>query len=383
MAADGDTAERVDWTPWVYLNVEWGGQRGAARQVLLTIHFGEHHLDLPGGRVSFGLLKGQLQVTPSAGKFPSGSLWPKSVSDSTVAAKRKVRREPHDDLDHRTGHRSVSAPGTFDCFLSHNSRDKPAVRALAVALRARGIAVWLDEEQLRPGLSAQKQMDAGIRQSRSIAVLVGADGLGPWEQEEMEAALSLAVRDRWPVIPVLLPDAPGSPELPSFLASRTWVDLRASASGDGPAGLASLIWGITGLNLSLGVVRHNQPGGNGPEDDRAEPDQARGANRRLAMVQKADANASAACEADTGDYVEASDTPLPWRVVVQGSESRPLWKFTPLDCEPYLQGRLPKQEIGLLAGAHQTVTLVTAFTITSRNHIRPLSGDGLWPDDFS
>jgi len=40
--------------------------------------------------------------------------------------------------------------GEFDCFLSHNSRDKPAARALTARLRERGISVWLDEEQLRP-----------------------------------------------------------------------------------------------------------------------------------------------------------------------------------------------------------------------------------------
>ncbi len=138
----------------------------------------------------------------------------------------------------------------FDCFLSHNQRDKPAVRKLAAGLVGRGVSVWLDEEQLRPGLSAQRQMDAGIRQSRSVAVLVGADGLGPWEQEEVESALRLAVGDGRPVIPVLLPDAPGSPGLPGFLATRTWVDLRAAVGGDGLSGIDRLVWGITGRRPS-------------------------------------------------------------------------------------------------------------------------------------
>ena len=30
-------------------------------------------------------------------------------------------------------------------FISHSSRDKPAVEALAGALRARGIEAWLDK----------------------------------------------------------------------------------------------------------------------------------------------------------------------------------------------------------------------------------------------
>ena len=39
----------------------------------------------------------------------------------------------------------------FDVFISHTSRDKPAVRRLAKALKERGIRVWFDEWELVPG----------------------------------------------------------------------------------------------------------------------------------------------------------------------------------------------------------------------------------------
>jgi hypothetical protein len=39
----------------------------------------------------------------------------------------------------------MSGKFAFDVFLSHNSKDKPRVRKLAVALRDRGLRVWLDE----------------------------------------------------------------------------------------------------------------------------------------------------------------------------------------------------------------------------------------------
>ena len=131
----------------------------------------------------------------------------------------------------------------FEVFLSHNSQDKPAVRALAVLLAEHGIRVWLDEEQLIPGRPWQPLLEEGIRESATGAVLVGADGLGPWENEEMQALLHLAVEEKKPVIPVLLPGAPGKPDLPLFLRSRGWVDLRA---GFGTEGMDKLIWGITG-----------------------------------------------------------------------------------------------------------------------------------------
>jgi hypothetical protein len=144
----------------------------------------------------------------------------------------------------------------FDVFLSHNSKDKPAVRELKLLLSINGVAVWLDEDELQPGIPWQQLLEAGIKHSRSVAVLVGKDGIGPWEDEEMQAALVLAVRDRLPAIPVLLPGAATQPELPMFLANRTWVDLRAGFADEG---IARLIWGITGVKPSLKSARDVPP----------------------------------------------------------------------------------------------------------------------------
>ncbi len=47
----------------------------------------------------------------------------------------------------------------FNVFLSHNSKDKPAVRRLANALEARGIRAWLDERELVPGRPWQEALE--------------------------------------------------------------------------------------------------------------------------------------------------------------------------------------------------------------------------------
>jgi hypothetical protein len=142
----------------------------------------------------------------------------------------------------------------FHVFLSHNSKDKPAVRVLKRLLEVRGIRVWLDEEQLVPGRPWQPLLEKGIEGSATGAVLVGRDGLGPWENEEMQSLLSQAVESGKPVIPVLLPYAPIKPKLPLFLGNRTWVDLR---SGYTDETIDKLIWGITG----------ERPEGSGPEQE--------------------------------------------------------------------------------------------------------------------
>ncbi len=132
---------------------------------------------------------------------------------------------------------------SYDVFLSHNSKDKPAVRNLAIELRKRGLKVWLDEDDLRPGLPWQDQILAAIKDSASVAVLIGKDGVGPWHNEETRTALDFAVRDSRSVIPVILPGAPDAPPLPPFLGNRTWVDLRPVLN---KTVLDKLIWGITG-----------------------------------------------------------------------------------------------------------------------------------------
>lgn len=134
-------------------------------------------------------------------------------------------------------------PDEFDVFLSHNSRDKPAVEEIAARLRGRGLRVWLDKDELRPGLPWQEGLEDGVRVSRSVAVFVGKDGMGPWQRPEMRAFLALSAREERPVIPVLLPGCPESPQLSLFLEAMTWVDLRADQADEG---LNRLVWGITG-----------------------------------------------------------------------------------------------------------------------------------------
>jgi len=136
------------------------------------------------------------------------------------------------------------APPEFHVFLSHNSKDKSSIRKLAVALRKRSIKVWLDEEELVPGENWQPAMAKAIVNSLAVAVCIGPSGIGPWEDEEMQGALTIAVREKRRVIPVILPSAPPEhPELSLFLTNRTWVDLR---HGITDAGLTKLIWGIKG-----------------------------------------------------------------------------------------------------------------------------------------
>jgi len=143
----------------------------------------------------------------------------------------------------------------FNVFLSHSSTDKPAVEELARRLAKEGIQAWLDKWHLIPGDSWQPAIEKALAESETCAVFVGPSGFGPWQNEEMRAAIDQRVRDsdrRFRVIPVLLPGARRAERssLPTFLVATTWVEF--SNSLDDPAAFHRLVSGIRGLEPGAG-----------------------------------------------------------------------------------------------------------------------------------
>jgi len=132
---------------------------------------------------------------------------------------------------------------TFDVFISYKSIDKHWVARLRDELQQRGLKVWLDQDQIRPGDLFVDALENGLESSRSVALIVSPEAMASgWVREEYSRALSLAQSSDQPLqlIPVLLRDS----ELPGFLANRNFVDFRDEALFNDS--LERLIWGITG-----------------------------------------------------------------------------------------------------------------------------------------
>ncbi len=134
------------------------------------------------------------------------------------------------------------ARGEYDVFLCYNSKDREEVKTIANWLKDNGIAPWLDQWDLQPGLSWQRLVEKQIKTIKSAAVFVGKKGTGPQQEREVYAFLSASVSGKCSVIPVLLQNAPYKPKLSPFLKENTWVDFRTN----NPDPLEHLIWGITG-----------------------------------------------------------------------------------------------------------------------------------------
>ncbi|HLK61691.1 MAG TPA: TIR domain-containing protein [Chthonomonadaceae bacterium] len=121
----------------------------------------------------------------------------------------------------------------FDVFLCHNSKDKPHVRRLKEKLDGEGLVCWMDEKALLPGDQFVPSLETIVSTVPAALVIVGANWMGRWQQQEYYALFQRFTERQqregersFRLIPVLLPDAPLQPELPTFLQGIHWTDFR-------------------------------------------------------------------------------------------------------------------------------------------------------------
>ena len=139
----------------------------------------------------------------------------------------------------------------FDIFLSYWSGDSDWVNRLRHELQNRGVQVWLDNEQIRPGDIFARDLESGLDSSRSVGLVITQKSMeSRWVEEEYYRALSLTNKQNLQLIPILVGDA----KRPGFLANRQYVDMRLDSDYDEKIDM--LIWpGITGCKVK--VFFHN------------------------------------------------------------------------------------------------------------------------------
>lgn len=112
----------------------------------------------------------------------------------------------------------------YDIFISYNSLDHDAVESVAEFLRDSGVTTFLDRWYLPAGQPWQSILEKTLAECGSVAIFLGPNEMGSWQQREKDLALDRQAHNRdFPVIPVLLPGA--EPPL-GFLSQSTWIDLR-------------------------------------------------------------------------------------------------------------------------------------------------------------
>ena len=123
------------------------------------------------------------------------------------------------------GHETVF---DFDAFLSHSSDDKETVRELVKRLKARGLRIWLDEEQIQVGDSIPLKVNEGLKRSKNL-LMAWSENFANSEWAEFE---SNTFRFRDPnnkggrrFVPIRLDDFP----VDETLAQFKYVDWRSQA----------------------------------------------------------------------------------------------------------------------------------------------------------
>ncbi len=111
-------------------------------------------------------------------------------------------------------------------FLCHNSQDKPKVRQLGDRLQANGVKPWIDECSLGAGCRWQKKLVEDMLQATAVVVCLGPNGLGEWQEHEIEIVVPERIKARKLVIPLALPTCNKDPDIPLWLSTAQALDLR-------------------------------------------------------------------------------------------------------------------------------------------------------------
>jgi hypothetical protein len=119
---------------------------------------------------------------------------------------------------------------------SHQDKDRDWVRRLVDALSEKGVDVWYDETEIKPGDSWADRTEEGLRESAYVVFIVTSETTSNWSAAELGAALAL----RKPVIPIVAEDVPFE-NIPGPIKLRKYLP-----KGD-PVTVADEIVGTIGL----------------------------------------------------------------------------------------------------------------------------------------
>jgi formylglycine-generating enzyme required for sulfatase activity len=143
-------------------------------------------------------------------------------------------------------------------FLSYNSQDIDLAERLVAAISRKDAEgqVFFAPRSLRPGAYWMPELAAQIAEATAFVLLVGKNGLGPWQTLEYQEAVDRSRNDSsFAVVPLVLDGSP-APGLP-FLRQLHWIITADPASEQGVAQLLDVAGG--GGAVPGELWRHTAP----------------------------------------------------------------------------------------------------------------------------
>lgn len=120
----------------------------------------------------------------------------------------------------------------YDVFISYSRKDREIVKKIADRLyNDAKLRPFLDSKDIHAGDHFVEIFAGALQKSPSVAVFIGASGLGSWQSEELLLGLETSVRSSSKIFAVLLPGVDEN-DVPHFLRIREWIDFRNGPDDD-------------------------------------------------------------------------------------------------------------------------------------------------------
>ena len=137
-------------------------------------------------------------------------------------------------------------------FVSYSRRDLDVTQRLLKFLRAQGLALWFDHEQLIPGTPIwEVEIEKAIRRAAAVVVVLSPDSK---ESEWVRREVSLADQNRKHIFPVLVRGDEDT-SISLRLITRQFIDLRSNET----AGLQALLEALRDYLEGTSAVSNPEP----------------------------------------------------------------------------------------------------------------------------
>ena len=117
----------------------------------------------------------------------------------------------------------------YHAFACYNSKCTEDVEKILEYLENSFCHVFYDKRDIKPGDIHQTKIDYALKNSASLLVFIGPEGLGPWQKEEVLSGIWESIDRNLTIIPLVLPKATiNHPEVPLFIKSRCCIEFKDS-----------------------------------------------------------------------------------------------------------------------------------------------------------
>lgn len=117
-----------------------------------------------------------------------------------------------------------------DAFISYSSRDKATAKQIATSLMEKGVNVWFDRWEMKPGESLIDKISEAIHGSSYLFALLSPESVSSnWVKQELHQAMTDEIHfDKVKVVPILIQDC----QIPLFLKDKLYVNFADPDSYD-------------------------------------------------------------------------------------------------------------------------------------------------------